>query len=373
MAQLPNLSQLRVSEDTGATLFEYLVEKRANKGDCTRHVDLNKKLEPPGQRPSAPGPSTPADMVETMRENVRRWEAKRNKHHADLAGQHTQSVNCAIDGYVMYKPVSGAVDVSTLAPDYLEKPLHLTLPDGTPLKLPTLNDPIKRVPGDENDARRKREFEKANPTWASDVFTDACKPSPKGKSIISWRDYGAELSGATDWYYLYDESGVNSKGQPERKTGHLFIQLFDSEEMKVGKHMPTAGAFSGRYLYIGLVCGLGLGKKFMEIAYAASKALGCDGIALATMVNSAGFYYSSQGFQFMDKVDGSVIDVSQYTEQRMVNDRPRAILLENYDPDDARGQVRARDDADADAIERAGRRAPSQRRRQTMARLSYFA
>tara|TARA_X000000368_G_scaffold327569_1_gene264643 strand:+ start:197 stop:1309 length:1113 start_codon:yes stop_codon:yes gene_type:complete len=368
---LPNLSQLRVT-DTGATLFEYLVEQRANKGDCTRHVDLSKSPKTPGQRPSAPGPFTPAAMVETMKENVRRWEAKKQKYDDDLAGQFEQSVNCAIDGYMMYKPVPGAVDVSTLAPDYLEKPLQLTLSDGTPLTLPTLNDPIKRIPGNENDAARAREFEKANPTWVSDVFTDACKPSPKGKSIIRWSGYGVELSGATDWYYLHDESGVNSNGQPERKTGHLFLQLFDSQEMKVGKHMPTAGKFSGRYLYIGLVCGLGLGKKFMEIAYAASKALGCDGIALATMVNSAGFYYSSQGFQFMDKVTGNAIDVSQYTEQRMVNDRPKAILLENYDPDDPRGQMRARDDADAAALEQAGDRA-SRRRRQTLARLSYFA
>ena len=109
----------------------------------------------------------------------------------------------------------------------------------------------------------------------------------------------------------------------------------------------------------------------MNIAYAASKALGCSGIALATMTNSAGFYYS-QGFRFMDKVDGRPIDVGQYTEQRMANGRLKTILLENYDPDGARGQVRARDEADADAMDRASRRASSQRRK-TMARLSYFA
>jgi hypothetical protein len=358
MAQLPNLSQLRVA-DTGVTLFEYLVEQRANKGNCTRHVDTEKLKDPLGTRPSAPDQFTPAAMVDTMKENVRRYDVKKKKRDDDLAGRYDQYVNCSIDGYLMYKSVPNAMEVSTLAPDYLEKPLQLTLPpDGRPLELPTLNDPITRVPGDEKDAERARAFEAANPVWARDVFTQACKFGPKGTSIIDWKSYGEELAGATDWYHLYHQEG---------KTGHLFLQLFETPEMKVGKHMPTEGVFAKRYLYIGLVCGQGLGKYFMNIAEEASRALGCEGIVLATLSNSAGFYYS-QGFEFAHKDVGSIINVDQYTEQRLINGRLKTMLLENYDPDDPHGQVR---DADEASMNEAGRRASSRRR--TMARLSYFA
>jgi len=364
MAQLPNLSQLRVA-DTGVTLFEYLVEQRANKGNCTRHVDTEKLKNPLGTRPSAPDQFTPAAMVDTMKENVRRYDVKKKKRDDDLAGRYEQSVNCSIDGYLMYKSVPNAMEVSTLAPDYLEKPLKLTLPpDGTHLELPTLNDPIKRVPGRGKDAERAHAFEEANPEWAKEVFTKACKFGPKGESIIKWEGYGEELSGATDWYHLYHQEGGDAS--KPKGTGHLFLQLFDTPEMKVGKHMPMEGEFSKRYLYIGLVCGQGLGKYFMNIAEEASRALGCEGIVLATMVNSAGFYYS-QGFKFMDKITGSVINVDQYTEQRMINDRAKTILLENYDPDDPHGQVR---DADEASMNDAGHRAS--RRRRILARLSYF-
>ena len=362
MAQLPDLSQLRV-EDTGAKLFAYLVEQRASKGDCTRHIDLDEPLVEPGQRPREPGPFTRPEMVESIRENVRRYDAKKAKFDADREGRGEPSVNCAIDGYLMFKAVPNAADVSTLAPDYLEKPLQLALSDGTPLELPTLNDPIKRTPGNANDEARAREFERVNPMWAKGMFTEACKYGvDRKKSIISWKDYGVELSGATDWYYLYHRERDEATGQTEM-AGHLFVQLFDSQEMKMGKHMPTEGVFAERYLYIGLVCGAGLGKKFMEIAEEASRKLGCKGIALATMANSAGFYYS-QGFQFMNKDTGRAIDVSRYTKV----DGNKTRLMVDDDPDEPHGRVRGRDDADAAASEQTGRRV-SQRRG---VRLSYF-
>lgn len=366
MAQLPNLSQLRVADNTGNTgvkLFQYLAEQRANKGDCVRHVDDNyKEGKPDPPRPPAPDAHDSDARAATMTERRRQWDAKKAQYDADANDYQLYKVDCGVDGYLMYKKIPDAADASTLAADYLEQPLQLTIGEKV-VKLETLNKNTPRIPGSANDARRKRDFEDANGDWVPDRFDNACFRSDELGSI-EWSGYGKELAGATDWYYLHDQ---------EQKRGHLFLQLFDSQEMKVGKHMPTDGDFAGRYLYIGLVCakGSGLAKDLMSIAYAASRALGCDGIALATMTNSAGFYFS-QGFQFMDKVDGSPIDVARYTEQRMLpNGRPRTMLLENYDPDDPRAQKRARDDADAAALERAGRRA-SQRRR-TLARLSYFA
>ena len=361
MAQLPNLSQLRVA-DTGAKLFQYLVEKRANKGDCVRHVDDNYEAgKPKGSRPPAPDAYDSDAKAARMMERRRRWDAEKAQYEADERDYQKYLVDCGVDGYLMYKKIPDAADVSTLAADYLEQPLQLTIGEKV-VRLETLNKNTPRIPGSANDARRKRDFEDANGDWVPDQFNKTCLRS-KELGSISWSGYGEELAGATDWYYLHDQ---------EQKTGHLFLQLFDSQEMKVGKHMPTDGAFAGRYLYIGLVCakGSGLAKDLMNIAYAASRALGCDGIVLATMTNSAGFYYS-QGFQFMDKVDGSPIDVTRYTDEQMLPDgRVKTMLRENYDPDNPRAQKHARDDADADALGRAGGRA--KRRRETLARLSYF-
>ena len=81
--------------------------------------------------------------------------------------------------------------------------------------------------------------------------------------------------------------------------------------------MPTGGVFNGRYLYIALVCaagGAGYGKHLMKVAEAASRMLGCDGVALASLSNSAGFYYNL-GYRFVSKQDGTPLDVSDWTEQ----------------------------------------------------------
>ena len=69
----------------------------------------------------------------------------------------------------------------------------------------------------------------------------------------------------------------------------------------------------------------------------------------------------------MDKTTGSVINVDQYIEQRVVNGRAKTILLENYDTDDPHGKVR---DADEALVNDAARRAT--RRRRILPRLSYF-
>lgn len=371
--QLPNLSQLRVTNDTGIKLFEYLVEQRANKGECVRHVDDDyKKGKPYGTRPAVPNRySGNAKMFARMTRRLEEWDAKKAQYDADDGDYQKYKVDCGVDGYFMYKEVPGAADVSTLVYDYLAKPLEVTIEKEGAVELvtlQTLNRTIPRVPEGTNDKARQADFATTNPNWVKDHFSKACYRGG-GLGTISWDGYGEELAGATDWYYLHDAQG---------KTGHLFLQLFDSENMKQGKHMPTAGRLAGRYLYIGLVCakGSGLFKQLMSIAYAASRALGCTGILLATMTNSAGVYYS-QGFKFIDKVTGQEIDAGRYTVEEMMNGRLKPVLKLNYDPDDPDdpdnpgGQKRNVDHAGwVPAARRAMR---MMRFRHTDARLSYFS
>ena len=258
MAQLPNLSQLRVAEDTGVKLFQYLAEKRANKGDCVRHVDDNYEAgKPDPPRPPAPDAYDSDARAATMTERRRRWDAEKAQYEADANDYQKYKVDCGVDGYLMYKEIPDAAAASTLAADYLEQPLQLAIGEEV-VKLETLNKKTPRIPGSANDARRKRDFEGTNGDWVRNQFDNTCA---RGEALgsIEWSGYGKELAGATDWYYLYDQPWVDSNGETKQKTGHLFLQLFDSREMKVGKHMPTDGEFEERYLYIGLVCAKGSG------------------------------------------------------------------------------------------------------------------
>jgi hypothetical protein len=386
-----HLSQLRVANDTGTRFFEYLVEQGANKGECERHVnDDYATRKPYGTRPAVPNrynSSGNAEKFAMMTRRLEEWDAKKKQYDADNGDYQKHEVDCGVDGYFMYKEVPDAADASTLADDYLTQPLRVTIDRGEAselVTLKTLNQTVPRIPEGTNDRARRDDFAATNPIWVRDWFAKSCNRGG-GLGSISWAGYGEELAGATDWYYLYDRPGLDVKGRPERQTGHLFLQLLDSVDMKRGNHMPTAGALAGRYLYIGLVCaqGNGLGKHLMSIAYAASRALGCTGILLATMTNSAGFYYS-QGFHFMNKVTGEEIDLIKYTVEKEVNGRRKSMLQVNYDPDDpddpdnpdnSGGQKRDADDA---ALAQARRRASSyyndnkRPRRSSRARLSYF-
>tara|TARA_B100000787_G_scaffold165550_1_gene149612 strand:+ start:675 stop:1829 length:1155 start_codon:yes stop_codon:yes gene_type:complete len=381
--QLPNLSQLRVADDTGIKLFEYLVEKGANKGKCKRHVDDKwEEGKPDGTQPAKPDAYAHAHgWAATMTERRKAWDKKMEKYLDDERDYQKYEVDCGVDGYFMYRDVDDAADVSTLVYDYLAKPLQVDIKKKGVVEevvtLQTLNRTIPRVPEGTYDKARKADFEATNPNWVKDHFDKACDRGG-GLGTISWDGYGRELAGATDWYYLHDVQGRDAEGKEERKTGHLFLQLFDSENMKRGKHMPTAGRLAGRYMYIGLVCTQGgsvLAKHLMEIAYAASRALGCTGILLATMTNSAGFYYS-QGFQFIDKVTGQEIDADRYIVEEEKNGELKTMLKTNYDPDNPNpdnpgGQKRNADEAGwVPAARRAMR---MMRFRHTDARLSYFS
>jgi hypothetical protein len=153
---------------------------------------------------------------------------------------------------------------------------------------------------------RKEHFEILHADWIENTFPLVCDRG-EGLQPVTWEGYGEELATITEWYFL-DEEG---------KKGHLFVQLLNTPARKIQFHMPLAGEFSGPYLYVALVCaggGKGYGKTLMKLAEAASRALGCTGIALASLSNSAGFYYS-QGFTFVSKWDGQKVDVSPWTRQ----------------------------------------------------------
>lgn len=248
---LPNLA--RLSLETDAQLFEHVATRGGGKKGCNKHTE----------------PIVTADD-----ENA--------------------SINCAVDGYLMFKAVAGAA----VPADYSGKLINL-LVDGQAVQLQPL---LKRTRA---AADRASEFERRHVNWISKTFPMVCARG-SGLEPVTWDSYGAELAKITEWYFL-DEAGGR---------GHIFLQLFDTDAYKVKMHMPTGGIFANRYLYVALVCaagGAGYGKFLMNLAEAACQKLGCDGIALASLSNSAGFYYSL-GYKFVSKWDGVLLDVSAWTE-----------------------------------------------------------
>jgi hypothetical protein len=204
--------------------------------------------------------------------------------------------NCAVDGYLMFKPVTGAVkSLISYSGTFID-----VVVDGQSVQLQPL---LKRT---DSKTDRKNEFEFRHQQWIRDTFPLVCD---RGSSLppVTWESYGKELARITEWYFL-DELG---------QRGHLFLQLLDTPQYKLKQQMPTGGVFNGRYLYIALVCAAGAsdyGKCLMKLAEAVSRRLGCDGIALASLSNSAGFYYSL-GYRFVSKLDGVMVDVEAWTEQ----------------------------------------------------------
>ena len=338
MTTLPNLSGLRLlgnNQATATTLFEHVIEHRGNKeAGCTIHdEDWEEEPDRPGPRPG----SMASDDEKAA------WKLKYAKYRAYEARMDTledHRINCAIDGYLMYKEVSdGRVDPPPALDAVFDKSLNVTV-GGKDYEL-------KALPGRSTNPRRDRErrnaFEQENPDWVRDVFHEVCK-RPGKLGSISWNGYGTELSGVTDWYYLDTD--------PARR-GHLFLQLFDSKAMKEAKHMPTEGAFDGRYLYIAVVCAYPktIAKDLLLVAEEASRQLGCTGVALATLSNSAGFYYS-RNYRFMDKRDGSAIDTTAWTRPQIINGVEKTVLDPEMDVDVPEDQPspagRARSPPDAD-------------------------
>jgi len=250
---LPNLSLLNFSTDAKTKLFEHVAQRGGGKNACTTHSE---------------------DY------------SKKNNNKADF--------NCAIDGYLMFRSIEGAAAPS----NYSGKEITVQV-EGVPVALQPLLSRARAA------ADRKSDFERRHVDWIRNTFPLVCERGA-GLEAVTWDDYGKELAKITEWYLL-DEA---------QKRGHLFLQLFDTLPHKQKMHMPADGVFSGRYMYVALVCavgGVGYGKYLMKVAEAACRVLGCEGIALASLSNSAGFYYSL-GFKFVSKVGGQELDVSAWTE-----------------------------------------------------------
>ena len=299
---LPNLSRLHLeTAPTGATAFEHLIQNNVAKNkDCLKHAS---------NPPSNPNPSV-----------------------------HDNSVNCAIDGYYMFKalpPAPGAPPPP--ADSYLKRVLPVTLGTGERVILSSMGSRAVAV------RTRLWNFWTDNGDWVENVFEPVCdrRRDANGEELgtIEWRQYNEELVSTTDWYYL-----------DPNKQGHIFLQLLDTPTFKDKMGMPTRGAFEGRYLYIALVCSLPktIGSYLMEIAEAACRALGCDGIALASLSNSAPFYLH-KGFQFMDRTTGRPIDVTPWLKTVTVNGRSQIVIDDEKDMTigERKRRTRSADEADA--------------------------
>ena len=135
--------------------------------------------------------------------------------------------NCAVDGYLMFKPVlSGATESPTgRSGTFID-----VVVDGQSVQLQPL---LKRT---DSKADRKNEFEFRHQQWIRDTFPLVCARGA-GLPPVTWESYGKELAGIAEWYFL-DEVG---------QRGHLFLQLLDTPQYKLKMHMPTGGVFEGRW------------------------------------------------------------------------------------------------------------------------------
>ena len=296
---LPDLSRLHLeSAPTDATVYQHLIQNNVAKNKkCVKHAS---------NPPSNPDPSV-----------------------------HDYEVNCAIDGYYMFKALPPAPDAPPPpAHSYLNRPLPVTLSTGERVVLSSMGSRAVAV------RTRFWNFYSDHNDWVRDVFETVCdrRRDANGEALgtIEWKQYGEELVKTTDWYYL----DPNERGQ-------IYLQLLDTPAFKDEMGMPTRGAFAGRYLYIALVCSLPktIGSYLMEIAEAACRALGCEGIALASLSNSAPFYLH-KGFQFMDRTTGQPIDVTPWLKTVTVNGRSQIVIDETTDVTSGEKKRRAADEDD---------------------------
>ncbi len=274
---LPDLSQLPLH--TGSKLFEHVAMSGGGKQKCRTH-----------------------------------------KEPIVSKGDEDATQNCAIDGYLMFKPVVGSGEPVDYSGKYIDVEVDEQVVQLTPL--------LKRTRA---EADRKSEFERRHTNWINETFPIVCDRG-EGLDPVTWESYGSELAKITEWYYL-DE---------DKQRGHLFLQLLDTRKHKIKMHMPFVGEFEGRYLYVALVCaakGQGYGKTLMKVTEAAARALGCNGIALASLSNSAGFYFS-QGFHFVSKWDGQKMNVDAWTKTVTdANGKTKTILDPEKDPEKDVGRL----------------------------------
>lgn len=262
----------------GANLFDHLAKNGVGKDECSRHKE-------------------PVLTAEDGRDN------------------------CAVDGYLMFKTLAAKEADPRGVSRLLGRRIATYSAEFEPLLTRSFT------------AYERLEFLKTEHSdWISRVFPIVCD---RGGDLgpVKFANYGPELASVTDWFVL-DAQG---------EKGHLFVSLANNKTMKNALHIPNKGLFSGRFLFIALVCSNapGFGKKMLSAAEELAALLGCDGIALASLSNSAGAYFNA-GYQFVSKRDGSVVDVSPWVESQTRDDgTTRLFLKQETDLAPARGKRRA--------------------------------
>ena len=249
----------------GTTLFDFLISKGAAKEPgCTRHKEPVENKE---------------DEVE----------------------------NCAIEGYLMYLPLARRRSTPASVPRNADLYVNVAFASGTTSTV-TLKWTAKKA------INRFGAFERREKKWVENTFERVCERP--NNATIHWDEYGETLMLMTEYYYL----------DPDER-GHLFICTYMDEESKQKAHMPFKRYAKGPYLFVALVCAeSGFGKDLMNIAKEAAYALGCSGIALASLSNSAGFYYSL-GYRFVSRSDGGLIDARRFTKQETIEGVTKTMLL----------------------------------------------
>lgn len=307
---LPNLSDLSLS--TGVKLFDYLAQSKCGKSKLCYQSGQSLTPVDRASKPSELGENATEEQKEKYS-----YEMGKYYDYVEYVRRTSSAADCDIDGYMMYKVVPGGSWVGKWL-QHLGKPLELTL-NGEAITLPNLSN--RSVDYKE----RYRYFSDTHSVWVRDQFSSVCSRGALGD--VSWGVYGYELATMTDWYYLLDDG--------PQHLGHLFLRLVDhktTNDRVVDSHFPSAGVFGNRYLYVALVCtSTGDGKLLMSIAEEACRKLGCYGIALASLTNSAGVYYN-MGYHFATNNTGMLLDVKQWTQ--VVNRKdgtPQTRLQPEYD------------------------------------------
>ena len=259
-----------------------------------------------------------ANLVDYLIANGAAKEQGCTRHKEPVRTQEDVDSNCAIEGYLMYLPLEERPEASRPVPSDADLDVEVRTSSGTS----TVN--LKRTRKYKKD--RLADFERTEGAWVKNTFDLVCRRWD-GTSVL-WGDYGDALLRMAEFYHL----------DPEKR-GHLFVATFMDQRRKQLAHLPFTGVMSSPYLFVALVCAVsGFGKGLMNLAKETAYRLGCKGIALASLSNSAGFYYSL-GFRFVSKWSGQLIDTTKFTTQAVRGGATKTILLTDApddlgDPDD---------------------------------------
>jgi len=281
---LPDLSALTIGE----SVFDHLAKRGGGKDPCNFHEDHIVPLE--------------------------------ERDNPDYKPPFDKAGNCATEGYLMYKkvpPSSGSVVYKVNA--YNRKRITVQVPSNTGFEDMTFEPILGRSA---TLADRVTYFTSNHADWIKNAFPLACK-RPEGLLNVRWDFYGEDLLLNSEWFYI----------DPEFR-GHLFISAVDNKSRRDALKLPLEiGYFTGNFIYIVLVCArtdAGIGKKLIAAADAVAAKLGADGVALATLSNSAGPYFSL-GYEFVSKWTGLPINVDEFVEEKVLPDgRVKRILNTGY-------------------------------------------